>query len=177
MRSAVVWLLAAAILPLAASAEERLLSAARDGQLEVVRTLLEEGADVNAARGDGLTALHLAAEGGHRAVAEALVAAGAAVDAGTRIGGYTSLHVAARAGHGAVVLSLLEAGADPNARTGIPRVGKTPLTQAIKSNAHPQVIDTLIKAGGNPKKRDWSPVLNPMTLSMVVPAIVVFIVN
>jgi len=32
MRSAVVWLLAAAILPLAASAEERLLSAARDGQ-------------------------------------------------------------------------------------------------------------------------------------------------
>lgn len=43
--------------------------------------------------------------------------------------------------------------------------------------AHPKIIDTLIKAGGDPKKRDWSPVLNPVTLSMVVPAIVVYIVN
>ena len=160
MRSAVVWLLAAAILPLAASAEERLLSAARDGQLEVVRTLVEEGADVNAARGDGLTALHLAAEGGHRAVAEALVAAGAAVDAGTRIGGYTSLHVAARAGHGAVVLSLLEAGADPNARTT--NTGVTALHLAAAATGGRSAVAALLDHGADPDARERSAGQTPL---------------
>ena len=160
MRSAVVWLLVAAILPLAASAEERLLSAARDGQLEVVRTLLEEGADVNAARGDGLTALHLAAEGGHRAVAQALVAAGAAVDAGTRIGGYTSLHVAARAGHGAVVLSLLEAGADPNARTT--NTGVTALHLAAAATGGRSAVAALLDHGADPDARERSAGQTPL---------------
>jgi len=155
-----VSLLAAAILPLAASAEERLLSAARDGQLEVVRTLLEEGADVNAARGDGLTALHLAAEGGHRAVAEALVAAGAAVDAGTRIGGYTSLHVAARAGHGAVVLGLLEAGADPNARTT--NTGVTALHLAAAATDGRSAVAALLDHGADPDARERSAGQTPL---------------
>ena len=160
MRAALVSLLVTAILPLAASADERLLAAARDGQLEVVRTLLEEGTDVNAARGDGLTALHLAAEGGHRAVAEALVAAGAAVDAGTRIGGYTSLHVAARAGHGAVVLSLLEAGAAPNARTT--NTGVTALHLAAAATGGRSAVAALLDHGADPDARERSAGQTPL---------------
>ena len=38
--------------------------AARLGDIETVRQLLREGADVNTAQGDGMTALHWAAERG-----------------------------------------------------------------------------------------------------------------
>ena len=160
MRGAAVSLLVAAILPLAASADERLLAAARDGQVEIVRSLLEEGADVNAARGDGLTALHLAAEGGHLTVAEALVAAGAAVDAGTRIGGYTALHIAARAGHGAVVLHLLEAGADPNTRTT--NSGVTALHLAAGATGGRPAVAALLDHGADPDAREGSAGQTPL---------------
>lgn len=72
------------------------------------------------------------------------------------------------------VAACLESGADPSDRDV---KGRIPLHLAATYTQHPGVIDALIKAGGDPKKRDWSPVLNPMTLSMVVPAIVVYIVN
>ena len=49
--------------------------------------------------------------------------------------------------HPEIITALVEAGADPNARTSIFRVGKTPLTRAIKSNAHPEIIDTLDQGG------------------------------
>ena len=160
MRGAVVSLLVAAILPLAAGADERLLAAARDGQVEVVRTLLEAGADVNAARGDGLTALHLAAEGGHDAVAQALVAAGAAVDAGTRVGGYTPLQVAARAGHGGVALRLLEAGADPNARTT--NSGVTALHLAASATGGGPAVAALLDHGADPNARESSAGQTPL---------------
>ena len=40
--------------------------AAMRGDTEAVRTLLKEGADVNAAQGDGMTALHWSALNGDR---------------------------------------------------------------------------------------------------------------
>ncbi len=160
MRAALVSLLVTAILPLAASADDRLLAAARDGQVEIVESLLAKGADVNAARGDGLTALHLAAEGGHQAMAEALVAAGAAVDAGTRIGGYTPLHIAARAGHGAVVLRLLEAGADPNARTT--NSGVTALHLAAGATGGRSAVAALLDHGADPNAQEGSAGQTPL---------------
>ncbi|MDE2882994.1 MAG: ankyrin repeat domain-containing protein [Acidobacteriota bacterium] len=160
MRAALVSLLVTAVLPLAASADERLLAAARDGQVEIVESLLAKGADVNAARGDGFTALHLAAEGGHRAVAQALVAAGAAVDAGTRIGGYTPLHVAARAGHGAVVLRLLDAGADPNARTT--NSGVTALHLAAGATGGRSAVAALLDHGADPNAQEGSARQTPL---------------
>ena len=166
MRHAALSLLAA-VLPATlaaqstpAGADARLLVAARDGQAEVVRSLLEDGVDVNAARGDGLTALHLAAEGGHRAVAEALVAAGAAVDAGTRIGGYTPLQMAARSGHGGVVLHLLEAGADPNARTT--NSGVTALHLAAGATGGEPALAALLDHGADPNARESSAGQTPL---------------
>ena len=89
--------------PAAAPAAAPVADAARRGDLETVRTLLQRGADANAAHGDGMSALHWAAERGDAEIVEALVNAGAAVNAVTRIGHYTPLHVAgtggARRGH------------------------------------------------------------------------------
>src|SRR5687768_9295465 len=76
--------------------------AARTGDLPAVRTLLQQGADVNAAGGDGMTALHWAAERGDVEMTRVLLSARADVTRGTRIGGYTALHVASRGGHTAV---------------------------------------------------------------------------
>ncbi len=160
-------LLVAAILPAALAAQDtatdadaRLLAAARDGDAAVVRSLLEEGADVNAARGDGLTALHLAAEGGHPEVAAALLDAGAPVEAGTRIGSHTPLHVAARGGHTAVVLSLLEAGADPNAATT--SSGVSPLHLAAGAIGGGPAVAALLDHGADPDARAGSAGQTPL---------------
>ncbi|MDE2711193.1 MAG: ankyrin repeat domain-containing protein [Acidobacteriota bacterium] len=163
MRYAALSLLAA-VLPATLAAQDtpdaRLLAAARDGHVEVVRSLLKAGADVNAARGDGLTALHLAAEGGHQAVAEALVGAGATIDAGTRIGGYTPLQMAARGGHGAVALHLLEAGADPNARTT--NTGVTALHLAAGATGGGSAVTALLDHGADPNAREGSAGQTPL---------------
>jgi ankyrin repeat protein len=87
----------------------------RDGAR--VKLLLKQGADVNAAQGDGMTALHWAATHGDAEQARMLISAGARVDAMTRNGNYTPLHLAARTGNAAVVKALLESGANVNAKT------------------------------------------------------------
>ena len=106
-------------------AEAPVADAAMNGDIEAVRSLLRSGADVNAAQGDGMTALHWAAQAGDRQLAEILVYAGARLDAGTRIGRYTALHIAAREGRHEVARVLVEAGADPKATTS--NSGVTPL--------------------------------------------------
>jgi len=47
------------------------------GEVETVRELLRQGLDVNAAQGDGMTALHWAADRGDAALADMLIYAGA----------------------------------------------------------------------------------------------------
>ncbi len=91
--------------------------AAMRDDVAAVRALLDGGADVNAAQGDGMTALHWAARNGNAALTELLVAAGSDLESSTRIGAHTPLHVASTAGRGAVVELLLGAGADAGAET------------------------------------------------------------
>ena len=98
--------------------------AAMHGDAEALRTLLADGADVNAAHGDGMTGLHWAALNGNAEIVRLLIGAGAALEAGTRLGAHTPLHVAARAGHGEVVEILTGAGANAAALTG---TGAAPL--------------------------------------------------
>jgi ankyrin repeat protein len=95
----------------------RVADAAERGDKAAVRELLKDGADVNAAQGDGMSALHWAAERGDAELAEILLYAGANVSAQTRIGQYTPLHIAGKSGSAAVAKALLKAGADVNART------------------------------------------------------------
>ncbi len=98
--------------------ESPVADAAMRGDLEEVRTLLRGGADVNAAQGDGMTALHWAAEAGELEIVEILIYAGANPGAVTRLGDYTPLHLASKVGQSNTVEALLAAGADPDARTG-----------------------------------------------------------
>ncbi len=118
---------------LCASASTEVADAAMRGDVEAVRSLLKQGADANAAQGDGMTALHWAAEHGSVAIAEMLIHAGANLAATTRLGDYTPLHLAGKAGHAAVANALLEAGGDANATTTTG--GATPLHFAAASGS------------------------------------------
>src|SRR5215211_6823228 len=94
----------------AAPQESPIADAAMRGDHAAVRALLRQGEDVNAAQGDGMTALHWAAELGDADMAAMLIQAGARVQALTRNGAYTPLHRAARAGSARVIATLLAAG-------------------------------------------------------------------
>ena len=102
---------------LAAPPDAPVALAAMRGDIDMVRTLLQQGTDVNAALGDGMTALHWAAERNDVQMTEMLIYAGANPAAFTRIGQYTPLHIASRAGNVATAEALIGSGADVNART------------------------------------------------------------
>src|SRR6266513_388224 len=76
--------------------------AAMQGNKEAVKALLKQAADVDAAQGDGMTALHWAAMKDDADLVQTLLFAGANVRATTRIGAYTPLVLAARSGSGTV---------------------------------------------------------------------------
>ncbi|MBI4485168.1 MAG: ankyrin repeat domain-containing protein, partial [Acidobacteria bacterium] len=138
----------------AAPASSPVADASMNGDVEALRSLLKQGADVNAAQADGMSALHWAADRGDAALAEMLVYAGASTSAVTRIGQYTPLHIASRAGNAAVVKTLLKAGAGVSARTS--PGGATPLHLAAESG-NVEAINHLIDAGAdvNAKESEW----------------------
>jgi hypothetical protein len=68
------------------AAESPVADAAARGDRETVKSLLKQAADVNAAQGDGMTALHWAAMNGDAELAQMLIFAGANVRATTRRG-------------------------------------------------------------------------------------------
>jgi len=125
-------------------AESPVADAAMRGDVEQVRSLLRTGEDVNAAQGDGMTALHWAANNGDAEMAEMLLYAGAHVGAVTRLGDYTPLHMASRGGRLDVARLLLESGADVAAVTSTGAV--QPLHFAAASG-NAALVSALIGAG------------------------------
>ena len=125
--------------------------AAERGDINAVKSLLKEGADVNAAQGDGMTALHWAADRGQAELAELLVYAGANIAAQTRIGQYTPLHLAAKSGSAAVTKTLLKAGTDVNVRSSTS--GVTPLHLAATSGSA-DTVNVLIDAKADVNARE-----------------------
>jgi ankyrin repeat protein len=99
------------------SRASRVADAAARGDSQAVRALLKEGDDVNAAQGDGMTALHWAAELGNHDLGRLLLQSGADPAATTRIGRHTPLHVAATGGHYDVARLIVDAGADIHVTT------------------------------------------------------------
>jgi ankyrin repeat protein len=128
--------------------------AAMRGDRQAVRTLLQQGADVNAAQGDGMSALHWAADRGDADLTAMLVAAGATPGAVTRIGQYTPLHLAARAGNAAAVKALLGAGAAVDAAAN--PSGATPLHLAATAGSA-DVVTALLdaRADVNARESEW----------------------
>ena len=109
-----------------------------------VRLLIANGADVNAAHGDGMTGLHWAAENGNPEIVDILLESEADVEAVTRLGAYSPLHLAARRGHASVIRLLLEASADSQIESTTGSV--TPLHFAAASGKSP-AVQTLIDHG------------------------------
>jgi ankyrin repeat protein len=169
----------------APSGENRLTplcAAASKGQLRVADFLLDHGADVNLADGQGKTALYHAAEAGNKAMVELLLGRGADVNA--RDGrGQTALHLAAANGFQSVAEALLANHADVNARdqdqetplhlaarnghaamvtfliahqadlNAQDRIGWTPLSQAARAG-HSETVRRLLAAGAKPDPED-----------------------
>jgi ankyrin repeat protein len=104
--------------------------AAMQGNRETVKALLKQAADVDAAQGDGMTALHWASMRGDAEMAQMLLYAGANVRATTRLGAYTPLFLASQNGNAAVIETLIKGGADPKTPTP---AGTTTLMAAAAS--------------------------------------------
>jgi ankyrin repeat protein len=131
------WLYAAPSAPVA--------DAAMQGNREAVRSLLKQAADVNAAQGDGMTALHWAAVKNDGDLVQTLLYAGANVKATTRIGAYTPLLLAAKNGSALALAPLLKAGAEVN---GVTANGTTALMFAAASGSI-EATAVLVEAGAN----------------------------
>jgi ankyrin repeat protein len=127
-----------------------LADAAMHGNKDAVRALLKQAADVNAAQGDGMTALHWAAMKGDADLAQTLLYAGANVKATTRIGAYTPLLLAAKNGNADVMAPLLKSGADVNDATAN---GTTSLMFAAASG-HTDAVRALLDAGAHVNARE-----------------------
>jgi ankyrin repeat protein len=136
------WLHAAGPAPVA--------DAAMAKDTEAVKALLKQGADVNAAQGDGMTALHWAAREGDLEMTQMLLFAGANVKATTRLGGYTPLMMAAAQGSADVVKALVAGGSDVKAAN---TMGTTPLMLAARSG-NPQSVTTLVENGAEIEARE-----------------------
>ena len=138
----------------AAASSSPVADAAMRGDREALRALLKQGADVSGAQGDGMSALHYAAERGDAEMTDMLVYAGANVGATTRIGQYTPLHLASQAGSAAVVQALVKSGAIVSARTTT--TGVTPLHLAA-ATGNTDVVKILLDNGAdaNAKDADW----------------------
>ena len=141
------------------------LFAARHGDIDSARLLLNAGADVDDTGADGNSALALAAMSGHPRLAEFLLARGANPNANGA--GYSALHAAVLRADRSLVRMLLAWGADPNARltrsTPVPRwtyefvftlreKGATPFLLATKY-LEPELARMIAAAGTDPLAR------------------------
>ncbi|XP_072943225.1 poly [ADP-ribose] polymerase tankyrase [Epargyreus clarus] len=123
-----------------------LLDAAKRGDLARARKLITpQNVNCRDAHGRNSTPLHLAAGYNNPEVAEALLAAGAAVSARDK-GGLVPLHNAASYGHLELAALLLRAGTPPNAAD---RWGFTPLHEAAHK-ARTQLCALLLAHGADP---------------------------
>ena len=159
-----------------------LIEAVRNKDVQSVRALLQQRADVNAPQGDGATALHWAAHVDDLDIADLLIRAGARPAAANDVGA-TPLHLACTNRSAGMVERLLDAGADANAklltgetvlmtcaRAGEARAVKALLVHGADVNAresahdqtplmwaasqrHPDVVRALVETGADIRAR------------------------
>lgn len=127
--------------------------ACMSGHEDVVRYLLEAGADPNLT-GDGWVPLHEAANRGFEAIVKLLVSFGADTD--VRNDGMSPLHVACVRGYAEVAQVLVEMGADVNAQD---EIGLTGLHHAA-ARGYCDIVRHLVESGADISVEDdvgWIP--------------------
>ena len=123
--------------------------ASQEDHLEIVRLLIDAGADLDKADDFGRTQLLVASENGYLEVVELLIKAGAKLDM-VDVYGVTPLYSACQYGHFEVVELLIKAGADTDKATN-DRV--TPLYIACQYG-HLDVVRLLVVSGADKDKAD-----------------------
>lgn len=120
--------------------QELLFDAARLGRADMIPALVSAGVDLEAHDAKGYTALILASYNGSIETTQALVGAGAKVNAPDLGRGNTALMGVAFKGFGAIARLLLASGAEPNRCN---RVGQTALMIAAMFG-HAEIVEDLI---------------------------------
>jgi len=131
----------------AAAKDFRIVTAAQERDAARVRALLREGADVNAPRPDGATALMWAAHWADAEMARVLLRAGANPNAADEQG-VSPLDLASETGDEAIVAVLLGAGAKPDRPQAN---GVTPLMIAARTG-NLKVAQMLVENGADPSR-------------------------
>src|SRR6476660_125286 len=124
--------------------------AAMNKNKDLVRSLLQKKADVNAPQVDGTTALHWAVRRDDAEMADLLIRAGARVAAANRDGA-TPMQLAALNGSAAMLGLLIAAGADPNAP--VSRFADTVLMMAARTGKT-DAIEVLLDHGAAVNARE-----------------------
>ncbi|KAB8068231.1 ankyrin repeat-containing domain protein [Aspergillus leporis] len=121
-----------------------LIWASRNGHHEAVKTLLDNGADVNTQGGGDENALYAASWGGHDRIVQMLLDKGANIN--TQGGHYgNALQAASSQGHDKIVQMLLDKGANANAQGG--HYGN--VLQAACSQGHDKIVQLLLDKGAD----------------------------
>jgi len=134
------------------TSEPELLRAVAQGNVAEVNRLLSFGINPNTKDAQGRQVLWLAVAAEKPEIVQALLAAGANVNARTDDRKSTALRAAARAGHADIVSMLVKAGVEVNARTNC---GETALLLAAESG-HIEVVRMLLGAGARANIRSHS---------------------
>ena len=135
--------------------------AAKQGQLDQVKELLQSKANIEARNGDRLqTPLHLAARHGHGELVELLLKKNAEIEAKDTSQG-TPLHLATCHGHRELVDLLLKKNAEIEAKTNF---GTTPLHLAARLG-HGELVDLLLKKNAEIEAKDRDEWRTPLHLA------------
>jgi len=125
--------------------ESRIIKAADQNNIDILKSLLDQGGNPNEKGKFEATALHKAAFNGHKPTASILINSGADINA-KDFGGATPLHIATRQGNTDMVRLLIQSGAEIDVKDN---EGYTPLHRAILNNSTPAAM-VLLEAGAEP---------------------------
>lgn len=140
--------------------------AAERGQIDLIKTLIDHGLEVNQSNNEGRTPLHYAVQSGNTSAIELLVDNGADVNKVDNQGRSPFFHAVVYS-KGSVLPTLTHLGSNPDLQDS---EGKTPMTYAVKNGSESyrnrDNVQAIITAGGNPHIKDASG-FQPVTVGYV----------